>query len=99
MKKIKSIRMLIPENSDDLFVDEGLLEEYRKKEGMKWGPWGRPYDGLVLGFGKNVFVFDVDSCEFREGDKMGNEGRVLKIVSIISAIIILAILFFLIFLE
>lgn len=46
---------------DDLFVDVDYLES-QKEELMKWGPWGRPYDGLVLGFGKNVFVFSVRAC-------------------------------------
>ncbi|MHA1225211.1 MAG: hypothetical protein ACTSPV_00545 [Candidatus Hodarchaeales archaeon] len=61
MKKIKPIIMLIPENSDDLFIDVSFMNNWRKEH-----PFNEMwlYTGLVLGFGKNVFVFDKHSCEF-----------------------------------
>ncbi len=53
-------------DGEDLFIDEDFLEKYRKKEGMKWGFCGRPYDGLVLGFGINVQIFSTKDCPILE---------------------------------
>jgi len=64
-KKIfKPVIMIIPENTNDMFVDAEALQEYRKMEPIHEYFYG----GIVLGFGKNIFVFDVNSCEFlKEG--------------------------------
>ena len=67
MKKFKPkpheiIRMIIPENTDDLFIDIEMLEDYRKNPRTYWDISG--YSGIVLGLGKNVFIFDVNSCKF-----------------------------------
>ncbi len=50
-----------PMSGGGLWIDEDYLEDYKNGDGLKWGPWGRPYDGLVLGFGENVFVFSIDA--------------------------------------
>lgn len=66
MKKFKPkdhdiVYGIIPENTDDIFIDVKSLEHYRTSKKY----WDRHcYNGLVLGFGKNVFVFDVESCDF-----------------------------------
>jgi len=64
-RMFKPVIMIIPENTDDMFIDAEALQEYRKM---------RPiheyfYGGLVLGFGINVFVFDLMSCEFMKKNK------------------------------
>lgn len=57
---MNQIIFLIPENTDDIFVDVEHLEAYREICPLH----EHLYGGLVLGFGKNVFVFDVKACEF-----------------------------------
>lgn len=59
-KEVKPVVMLISENTNDLFVDVEHLQEWRKERPLNEYYYG----GLVLGFGKNVFVFDLKSCEF-----------------------------------
>lgn len=61
-RKIKLIVFYMPENSDDMFVDVEFLNDYKKARPMN----EYYYQGIVLGFGKNVFVFDRNSCEFFE---------------------------------
>ena len=52
---------IIPENTDDIFIDMKSLEYYRTSKNF----WDKDcYNKLVLGLGKNVFVFDVKSCDF-----------------------------------
>ena len=60
MRKFKPVTGLIPENTNDMFIDVGFLQKYRGMSSMH----EYFYSGLVLGFGKNVFVFDVKSCDF-----------------------------------
>lgn len=53
----------IEENSDDTFIDVKSLEHYRTSKRF----WDKDcYKKLMLGLGKNVFVFDVESCDFLE---------------------------------
>ena len=59
-EKFKPVTMIIPADTDDLFVDVEMLQGYRKISPI----CEHLYGGLVLGFGKNVFVFDVGSCDF-----------------------------------
>ena len=46
----------ISDNAQDLFIDE-KIHDYCANHF---------YDNLLLRLGKNVFVFDIESCEFRE---------------------------------
>jgi len=64
MKKFKPVRGLIPKNTNDMFIDAGILQKYRKTEFL--GEYF--YGGIALGFGKNIFVFDVKSCDFYKKD-------------------------------
>jgi len=58
--KDKPIVFLIPEDSNDMFVDAVFLQRWRDSD-----PFNEHfYQGLMLGFGENVFVFDKDSVEF-----------------------------------
>ena len=60
MKKFKPVLFLIPKNTNDMFVDVGYLNEWRKD-----APFNEHYyGGLILEFGKSVFVFDVNACDF-----------------------------------
>jgi len=61
-KKIKPIVMLIPENTDDIYIDVKALQRFRKEHISGEAIFG----GWILDevFGKNIFVFDVSSCEF-----------------------------------
>jgi len=63
-KTIPEDRVIGLIEKDDLFINVEYLEYYRKNPRTYWDVTG--YDGLVLGFGKNVFVFDIDSCDFKE---------------------------------
>lgn len=73
MKKFKPkfhdiIYWFIPENTDDLFIDIKCLEDYRTSESCDNRHF---YEEAVSGisrFSKNVFLFDVNACEFLEGD-------------------------------
>lgn len=63
--KQKPLVFLIPEDSDDLFVDVDFMQAWRKST-----PFNENYyQGLVLGFGKNIFVFAKDSVEFLNKEK------------------------------
>jgi len=57
-----SIVFLVPANTNDLFVDVEYLQKYRKLSPLH----EHFYGGLVFGFGKNVFVFDVKACDFHK---------------------------------
>lgn len=63
-KKLKPIIPITLYIDDNLYVDMEYLEQYRKNPRSYWDVTG--YEGIVLGFGINVFVFDVESCEFFE---------------------------------
>ena len=67
MKKVKPIIPVILYMDDNMFIDIEYLEYYKKNPRSYWDVTG--YAGLVLGFGKNVFVFDVKACDFFEGKK------------------------------
>ena len=56
------VHMIIPENSNDIFIDAQMLEDYRKNPKTHWDVSG--YEGIVLGLGINAFIFDVNSCKF-----------------------------------
>ena len=60
MKKIKPIIAVIPEDTDDLFIDLEYCQKYRKMSTLS----EYFYRGLTLGFGKNVFIFDIEACDF-----------------------------------
>lgn len=60
MKKIKPIIAIIPEDTDDLFIDMEYCQRYRKMGILN----EYFYRGLILGFGKNVFIFDIEACDF-----------------------------------
>lgn len=59
-KRFKPVVFLIPENTDDLFINVEHLQLYKESSPM----CRYFYEGLVLGFGKNIFVFDAESCDF-----------------------------------
>lgn len=48
-------------DGDDMFIDVDEMQKWRKKRPLNEYFYG----GLVLGFGKNVFVFSKDSIEER----------------------------------
>ena len=53
------VYFIFPENDDNLYIDYRYFESLEHdKEWNKWGPWGKPWDGLVLGLGKNVFLIE-----------------------------------------
>jgi len=74
MRKIYPIVFLMPKNTNDMFVDVEHLQEYLKARSLN-KPLKRKssdeyiWGGLALGcglaedLGKNVFVFDVESCD------------------------------------
>jgi len=64
MIKFKPITLLIPENTNDIFVDINHLHEWIKESLVN----KIYYEHLKLGFGKNLFIFDVNSCEFFQED-------------------------------
>lgn len=57
---------VIPKNTHDLFIDTKLFELYRSAAKTVWDI---SLDKLMLRLGKNVFVFDIDSCEFFEREE------------------------------
>ena len=68
MKKFKPkfhdiVYIFIPENTDDIFINEKTLEHYRTSE-TSWDRHG--YEELISALGKTAFVFDVKACEFME---------------------------------
>lgn len=61
-----AICRVVPKNTHDLFIDTKLFELYRSAAKTVWDI---SLDKLMSRLGKNVFVFDVDSCEvFEEGE-------------------------------
>ena len=58
---------------DCLWISDDALAEFKAGPGMKWGFCGRPYDGLVLGFGTNVFVFSKEASPIISGIDPGRK--------------------------
>ena len=59
--RFQRIILYIPENSDDLFTDINFYEDWFKSE---INPFTKA--GAILGLGKNIFLFDIESCEILE---------------------------------
>lgn len=68
MKKFKPklheiVCWIIPEGTNNLFISTATLEDCR----ISKKAWEKNYyEKLLLDLGKNVFVFDVEACEFTE---------------------------------
>jgi hypothetical protein len=60
----EAISEYIPKNVDELFLDLKLFELYRSAARTMLDKYR--YLALALRLGDNVFVFDIDSCEFFE---------------------------------
>jgi hypothetical protein len=63
----EAISEYIPENVDELFIDIKIFELYRKAAETIFDR--NRYLALIFKLGENVFVFDIDSCEFFEEGK------------------------------
>jgi len=62
-ENIKYVQWFIPENTDELFIDAKCFEAYGKAQGY-WNKYC--YKEMMLELGKNVFIFDSQSCDFKE---------------------------------
>ena len=54
--------MVAPGDEGNMYIDVELFNSYKSSS-----PFAAYFsEGVELGFGKNVFVFDVNSCDFKE---------------------------------
>lgn len=56
---------VVPVDTRDLFIDIKLFVFYREAAKQS----GQGHETLMSGLGKNVFVFDVESCEILEEEE------------------------------
>ena len=56
------VLMVAPGDEGNMYIDVELFNSYKSSS-----PFAAYFsEGVELGFGKNVFVFDINSCDFKE---------------------------------
>ena len=74
MKKIKPVIFLIPENTNEVFIDVEKFVAWKNESPVNES-YCR-YGALVLG--RQIFVFDVNSCDFLIPESMRHLKSILR---------------------
>ena len=60
------IYWIIPEHTNELFMDVRCLENYRTAENRFHRDFYKEIKSRISEFGENIFIYDAKSCDFLE---------------------------------